>query len=516
MHKALIAVGPRRSERLGRRIREAEAATRDGVLPHERSSEAHVHETVMLEGAADAMSAALDFCYYPDRPLDITANNAVPLVYLGKRYKIRALLEQAEEYVIENLKRTTAMCFLLDSYLYKLDDVCQRAIDVTAAHLYETTDFEPIYRLTPELFRRTILSKKLKCESEMLSLIVYSYCGECEYSVFLKFFHSNKIVMQTLLMYSPFLSIDHSEEIDLEYFRELTKTRIMPGIDSKIALMILNFYCTLILEDDENCNIMKELQGDSLMNRCVSVIAEHWQGEVCDPLLLDDSNTPAVRKLALPPHSGPAALHRDLPPTLQNFVLEKCILAAKLDVDSQKSTVENFEEKKKEEIENSNKNFAHIVKQMQAELEKSKKVQDRNTEDYRSQIEQLQQRTEELEAQLESNAQLLNTYKQELTCFRRVPGIHNFGEVLNQGGRGANTSIIDKTKCTYSANPDHHYPNHRRGNRPPTQMPKMGTEFGNLGKENGYLYDDNGTLLPVFYYQRRSSAGSGLSLGGSA
>jgi len=188
-----------------------------------------------------------------------------------------------------------------------------------------------------------------------------------------------------------------------------------------------------------------------------------------------------------------------------------------MDFDSQKSTVENFEEKKKEDIENSNKSFAHIVKKMQGELEKSKKAQDKNTQGYRSQIDQLQQHAQELEAQLDARTQLLEEYKQELTCFRRVPGIHNFGEVSNQDGTGASDSrIIDKTKCTYSANPDHHYPNHRRGSRRPTQMPSKGTEFGNLGKENGFLYDDSkGGLLPVFYYHKRSAAGSGHSSGGS-
>jgi len=188
-----------------------------------------------------------------------------------------------------------------------------------------------------------------------------------------------------------------------------------------------------------------------------------------------------------------------------------------MDVDSEKSAVEDSKEKKREDIENSNKNFAHIVKQMQTELEKSKKVHEKNTKGFLSQIEQLAAHAKELEAQLERKTQLLEGYKQELTCFRRVPGIHNFGEVANLDGSGANDAvIIDKTKCTYSANPDHHYPNHRRGNRPPTQMPSKGTEFENLGKENGYLFDDTkGGLLPVFYYHKRPATGSGQSKGSS-
>lgn len=181
VHKAMIAVGSRRSELLGRRIREA-AITSGRSTPDGHFSEANVHETVMLEGAADAMGAVLDFCYYPDRALDIHVENALPLMYLGQRYKIHSLLKQAEAYVMEKLESSTAMYFLLDSYMYKLDYVCSRAIDLTAANLGKTEDLVPIYRMPPELFRRIVLSKELKCDSELLSLIVYLYCAEREFT----------------------------------------------------------------------------------------------------------------------------------------------------------------------------------------------------------------------------------------------------------------------------------------------------------------------------------------------
>lgn len=197
VHKAMIAVGSRRSELLGRRIREAESR---GASPDGHSSEVNIHETVMLDSAADAMGIVLDFCYYPDRPLDINKENAVPLVYLGKRYKIRALLEQAEVYVMENIVSTTAMYFLLDSYLFQLEEILSRSIDVTAANLSNTVDFEPIYKLPPELFRRVILSKELSCESELLSLIVYSYCGEREYLHLVKCIYSRYSIPVCILI----------------------------------------------------------------------------------------------------------------------------------------------------------------------------------------------------------------------------------------------------------------------------------------------------------------------------
>lgn len=151
-------------------------------------------------------------------------------------------------------------------------------------------------------------------------------------------------------------------------------------------------------------------------------------------------------------------------------------------------------------MENNAKNFGQIVKQLEVEMEKSKKAQTREGQAYLGHIEQLQQKASDLQAELDKKTKALEEYRRELKQFRRVPGIHNFGELSKDGG---GSDIIDKTECTYSANPDHQA-NHRRGSRRPTQMPSKGRELENLGKENGFLFDDGkGGLLPVFYYQKR-------------
>ena len=451
VHKAMIAVGSRRSELLGRRIREAETTSR----PDGHSSDVNVHETIMLESAADAMGIVFDFCYYPDKQLDINIHNAVPLVYLGKRYKIRALIDQSEEFVATHLESANAMHFLLDSYLFQLDDILSTAIDVTAAHLGETVDFNPIYRLPPQLFRRIILSKDLDCDSELLSLIVYSYCGE-----------------------------HHAEDIDVEYLRELTKVRLMPDIDPKVALMLLKFYVELIFDDDEGCDIMDVLRGDSLMQRCIAVAAKHWQDEVYEPLLVDGEWDEKKE--------DPTALHRALPSNLQNYILEKCVIEAKHDFDKERATIEAHEKVKQAEIADVTKSFDKIVRDLKNQ--QSGKNQDK--ESLKELLEEVETKVVELQAELEAQKERAESYKQELKRFRRVPGIHTFGEVSSNDPK-----IVDKTKCTYSANPEHHYPLHRRGDRPPTQMPRMTMEFENLAKENGYIYDDgHGDLLPVFYY----------------
>ena len=456
VHKAMIAVGSRRSELLGRRIREADSTSR----PDGHSSDVNVHETIMLESAADAMGIVLDFCYYPDKPLEINIYNAVPLVYLGKRYKIRALIDQSEEFVHTHLESTNAIHFLLDSYLYQLDDILSRAIDVTAANLGATLDFNPIYKLPPELFRRIILSKDLNCDSELLSLIVYSYCGE-----------------------------HHAEDIDVEYLRELTKQRLMPEIDSKVALMLLKFYVDLIFADDENCDIMDVLVGDSLMQRCIAVAAKHWQGEVYEPLMVDSEFNEKR-----PPAQEPTAIHRALPTKLQNHLLEKCIIEAKNDFDSERVKKEAQQSEKQAEIEAVTKSCDAIVRDLQNKLRESEKNEDKKS--LEKHLDKLEATMLEMEAELELQKKKAEAYKQELQRFRRVPGIHNFGEVCKK-----DPTVVDKTKCTYSGNPDHHYPLHRRGDRPPTQMPSMTAEFQNLAKENGYIYDDgHGDLLPVFYY----------------
>ena len=273
----------------------------------------------------------------------------------------------------------------------------------------------------------------------------------------------------------------------------------MPDVDPKVSLMLLRFYCDLIMKDEPGSEIMDVLDGDNLMYRCVTVTAKHWQPEVCEPLVVDsrhdDPSSISKRRF-----QDPAALHRTLPPTLQNYLLEKCIMAAKNDLDSEKTAVDTFERKKSIEADSNTAAFEEKMRDMQADLDKAKSSQGSEVADMRAEIEHLQMRAIKLKSELEQKTRALEEHKQELKSFRRVPGIHNFGQVSTT----TNPKTIDKTSCTYSANPEHHFPNHRRGNRPPTQMPLMVDEYNNLGKQNGYIYDDGrGELLPVYFYARR-------------
>jgi hypothetical protein len=472
VHRVMLAVGGNRSEFLGRRIRDAESTS--GVdSPRVHCADVSVHEAIMLEGAADTMEIVLDYCYFPHKPVDITVKNAVPLVYLAQRYRIRGLLAKGDDFVKENLESTNAVHFLLDAYLYKLDDILNRAIDVTAANFDERLDFDPIYKLPPQLFRRIIASPSLKCESELLSLVVYSYCGE-----------------------------HHLDEISVEYFREVTRPKLMPQLDSKVALMMLKFYIDLLMKEDADRDILELLQEDNLTNRCISVVAKNWRQEICEPLMIDAEweETNALSRRNIPPHEG-ASLHRALPSQLQNRILEKCILVAMEETSNPKTPVP---EKMEREIlisapvvtSTNDDNNAAIIESLRAELEQSKKAERTHSNSILRELEELRQKATQLEVELSEKTIAVEGYQQELKKFRRVPGIHNFGSISKR-----EPTIIDKTMCTYSANPDHHYPNHRRGNRPPTQMPQLASEFDNLGRENGYVYNDGqGELLPVFYY----------------
>ncbi|KAL3803217.1 hypothetical protein HJC23_003492 [Cyclotella cryptica] len=470
VHKVMLAVGHNRSELLGRRIRDAESTSREGS-PDGHSSDVNVHETVLLEGAADVMGVMLDFCYFPERPVDISVENAVPLLYLAQRYKIRALLSKAEEFVRENLESANAVHFLLDAYLYKLEDVLLRSIDVTASHFDDRIDFDPIYKLPTQLFRRIIASTSLKCDSELLSLVVYSYCGE-----------------------------HHRDEIDVEYFREVTRPKLMPELDSSVALMMLKFYVDLIRKEDENGDVMEVLQDDNLTNRCVSVIAKNWRHEICEPLMIDTEweGTAALIRRNLPPRE-PASLHRLLPSQLQNRILERCILAAMDDTQVENGLSDHKSKAIATAPEGHGTNYdnhAVVMDSVKAEPEHARKRQTRESNRTQTELEELQQKAFKLEAELQQKSATLEEYKLELKKFRRVPGIHNFGSISKK-----EPTVIDKTTCTYSANPDHHFPLHRRGSKPPTQMPKLATEFENLGRENGYIYNDgHGELLPVYYY----------------
>jgi chemotaxis protein histidine kinase CheA len=240
---------------------------------------------------------------------------------------------------------------------------------------------------------------------------------------------------------------------------------------------------------------MNVLDDDNLMQRCITVAAKHWQDEVYEPIMVDsewDESGPATKKRL--PEREPTALHRALPSKLQNYILEKCIIEAKHDFDKERAAKEAQEGARKADVEEVTRSFDLIVRELQNDLNDSEKKQ--NKQSLQNHLKELEKKTRELETELETQKKIAEAYKQELKRFRRVPGIHNFGEVSTKDPK-----IIDKTRCTYSANPEHHFPYHRRGDRPPTQMPSMTAEFENLAKENGYIYDDgHGDLLPVFYY----------------
>lgn len=198
----------------------------------------------------------------------------------------------------------------------------------------------------------------------------------------------------------------------------------MPDIDPKVALMVLKFYVDLIFDEDEHCDIMEVLHGDSLMNRCVKVVAKHWQGEVCEPLMIDaewDNPTESMKRHLA--SQEPAALHRSLPPLLQNHLLEQCILAAKNDVDSEKASVKKKEDETNAKMEEGAKGFAKVVKELQAEVKQAKASQGRDDAGLLSQMEQMELRLSQLEGELDQKTKEAEEYKQELKNFHPVPGI---------------------------------------------------------------------------------------------
>ena len=225
-------------------------------------------------------------------------------------------------------------------------------------------------------------------------------------------------------------------------------------------------------------------------------------------LVAESHQTWATRHLFpgnLPPHE-PAALHRSLPSQLQNRILERCLLVAIDDTEVAKpiNEIPSVTESKSAAAEKQittlptiiGDDSEAIIDSLKNELDQAKKQLNAGEKDAEKELDELRQTVAKLETDAKKKSKLLDHYKRELKRFRRVPGIHNFGSISKK-----DPTIIDKTTCTYSANPDHHYPNHRRGNKPPTQMPQLAADFDNLGRQNGYVYNDgHGELLPVFYY----------------
>ena len=226
VHKAMLAAGAQPSEYfkslfIGGASGMREGSTKTTTLDLENS-------------AAVAFPAYLDFAYIGE--LDATSASATALLHLAGYLRCRELHIAVTQFMQGDLCGDNAALYLAEAERYSLEKVAAAALPVCAASL--TGDGGGyVTALPPPLFCRVVHAPERLCSSEELSRLVAAYC--C----------------------GP-----HAESVNGAFLTEVTAVEIMPVIDSRVALSLM-----------ERAWDLEPQNASSLRERCVRACAQHWQ-----------------------------------------------------------------------------------------------------------------------------------------------------------------------------------------------------------------------------------------------
>ena len=248
VHKAMLAAGAQPSEYfksvfVGGASGMREGSTKTTTLDLENS-------------AAVAFPAYLDFVY--TGVLGATSASATALLHLAGYLRCRELHNEVTQFMQGDLCGDNAALYLAEAERYSLEKVAAAALPVCAAWLTKGGGGY-VTALPSPLFCRVIHAPERECSSGELSQLVAAYC--C----------------------GP-----HAQSVDGAFLTEVTAVEIMPVIDSRVALSLM-----------ERAWSHEPQNASSLRERCVRACALHWQSALL----------PAIRAAETPPQSDEAA-HR--------------------------------------------------------------------------------------------------------------------------------------------------------------------------------------------------------------
>mmetsp|Transcript_25077 Transcript_25077/g.54051 ORF Transcript_25077/g.54051 Transcript_25077/m.54051 type:complete len:543 (+) Transcript_25077:188-1816(+) len=302
VHKAILSVGPRRSEYFATLFKQShlsEFATNTSSINLEVS-------------AADAFPAILDYIY-SDKKVKFTTKNATAIRHLAHYFGIRSLWKCASLYIRGDFTLETAPIYLTESILYHDEKLEHASIDILAERI-EELNRRTLTKLPPSSFERIILSPKLKCRSKKLSELVLKYC-------------------QT-----------QGGAVDMTLLMKCTRCEVMPSVSRKVALPLLK----VVVAAEEKAGVNLSGTNNVLRARCVEACVEEWKETLAKPLLALESCDMNISRIL----GANSIEHRELPLDIQVELLEKSLCAAKVELDDVKAELLYREE----QVENLLKN----------------------------------------------------------------------------------------------------------------------------------------------------------------
>lgn len=300
VHKALLSVGPRRSEYFATLFKQTHLA--------EFSSST---SRLSLPGsAADSFPNILDYIY-ADKPIAFTPKNATAIRHLAHYFGMRSLWKCASKFIKEDFSLDTAATYLSEALQYHDEKLECAAIDILAERI-EEVHRKHLVKLHPSSFERVVTSPKLKCRSKKLSEIVLKYC-----------------------------QIRGGDGVDMALLMKWTKHDRMPSVSRKAALPLLKIAAAG--EEKAGFNL-GDFDKKVLQTRCMDAVVEEWKETLAKPLLALDSQDENVSRIL----GANSIEHRDLPKDLQIRLLEKSLCAAKVELDDVKAELLYREEQVEE------------------------------------------------------------------------------------------------------------------------------------------------------------------------
>ena len=190
--------------------------------------------------SADCFPLLLDFIYSHNANIEVTSNNAIPLRQLAKRFEVKPLASKVAQFVRSDLNVANVSVYITKAALCGDNTVLQLASDTCAMKINDIELSHPLWAvMDPQLFLQVLSSPLIPDRFETsarLSLLLVEY-------------HSL-----------------HKYEIEAKTFKAMTAEEIIPVIDRKAALAIV--------EISEEYGIVEHFIP--LQRKCTEVLAYHW------------------------------------------------------------------------------------------------------------------------------------------------------------------------------------------------------------------------------------------------
>mmetsp|Transcript_43859 Transcript_43859/g.92246 ORF Transcript_43859/g.92246 Transcript_43859/m.92246 type:complete len:531 (+) Transcript_43859:158-1750(+) len=287
VHKAILSVGPRRSDYFATLFKQSH-------LSECATSTSHIS---LEDSAATAFPAILDYIYN-DKKIKFSTKNATAIRHMAHYFGIRSLWKCASAYIRGDFSLETAATYLTESIIYHDEKLEHASIDILAERI-EEINRRTLTKLPPASFERIVSSPKLKCRSKKLSDIVLKYC-------------------QT-----------QGDAVDMTLLMKCTRSEVMPSVSRKAALPLLK----VAVAEEERAGVNLSDTNNVLRARCVEACVEEWKETLAKPLLALESRDKNISRIL----GANSIEHRDLPLALQVELLEKALCAAKVELDDVKA-----------------------------------------------------------------------------------------------------------------------------------------------------------------------------------